>query len=260
MSSSVELGRESSRFFQKSIFQQTMNNFISQTMDNRTAGADTELAKSATNFNSFAAAARHNKLSCCTMNARGPKEELNDTKEGSKNTFSTSVVPNIILAQSVRGSVKPSQKMLLSPEFTGNIENIEPTSTEEKRITHESQKTNIKSALGRDQPSSEQMRNIPEGSSNFMQTTNSKNKERNLIPDEISKTTSKLSSVNDIANIEDSQLHYNVTPVNEQSGSHRNLLGLHHNTYDKYKNSKFEVNVFNINHIGEQVLEQEFYY
>ena len=79
-----------------------------------------------------------------------------------------------------------------------------------------------------------------------MQTTNSKNRERHLIPDEISKTTSKASSANDIANIEDSQVHYNVTPVNDQSNCHKAFLG-HHNTHDKLKSSKFHVNVFNIN-------------
>ena len=58
-----------------------MNNFISQTMDNRKDSGDNELAKPETNFNSFAAAARQNKLSCCTMNAR-VQAEMNETREG----------------------------------------------------------------------------------------------------------------------------------------------------------------------------------
>lgn len=111
---------------QKSMVRENMNNFASKTMDNRLANnfsVTDQVRKDG--FKSFSSVARNTKMSCMTKDR---EFDLNITKDITEQNFSNSIVPNIILAQSVKASVKPSQKLLWSPEFNQKTENTEQLS------------------------------------------------------------------------------------------------------------------------------------
>lgn len=108
-----------------------MNNFASKTMDNRLTNnlsVSNQVRKDG--FKSFSSVARNTKISCITKDR---EFDLNITKDMTDQNFSNSIVPNIILAQSVKASVKPSQKLLWSPEFNQKTENTEKLSNNGSR-------------------------------------------------------------------------------------------------------------------------------
>lgn len=107
----------------KAMMRESSKNFASKTMDNRlTNNLSVASQINKDGFKSFSSLARNTKLGCMT----GDREfDLNRTKNISEQNLSNSIVPNMILAQSVKASVKPSQKLLRSPEFNQQTENTE---------------------------------------------------------------------------------------------------------------------------------------